>query len=117
LASLAGCKQEQAATVKDHDRATTVADLEEQLTRQFREQWPDERVEAIEIIRFGSESGSVLPGGGYWPIGVRIRWSPDPNLRFTETQMMLYRAADKYCVGTLELRDKPTPVNVILRFR
>lgn len=95
------------------ERAMTMQDLDAQLLRQFREQWPSEQISAVRIRGFLQP-----PREGAVRIDLRVEWitrAEDTQIRSMHTAVTLYRAASEYLVGTLEVKDK-APVNVMLKF-
>ena len=117
---LAGCEPNQSPSAQSQSptttQATTVKDLEAQLTRQIREQWPSEQLSGVRIEEFAPPVAK-----GTVRIVFDIRWvSPpeDTDIRSLGTGMTLYRVASDYLVGTLKHSDPhKAPVNVILKFR
>jgi hypothetical protein len=117
---LAGCEPNQSTSAQSPSpttaQATTVKDLEAQLTRQIREQWPSEQLSGVRIQEFAPPVAK-----GAVQIVFDIRWvsSPeDTHVRSLGTGMTLYRVASDYLVGTLKHNDPDkAPVNVILKFR
>ncbi len=89
---------------------TTIQDLESQLTRQIQEQWPNEPLSGVTVTNFMKP---VVVGTIF--INVRLRWGNKPDSHFVSAGLALYRAADDYLVGTLEIEGKP-PANVVLKF-
>ncbi len=126
---LAGCSPNRSPSAQSQnpttEQATTVKDLEAQLTRQFREQW-GEQVSGVRIEEFAPCAVQVT---ATVRIIIDIRWvSPpgDTHIRSLGTGIMLYRAANDYLVGTLKLENREhlsarlkdkASVNVILKFR
>ena len=117
LALQAGCESIQPPPAPSQtltaERATTMQDLDAQLLRQFREQWPSEQMSAVRIRGFLQP-----PREGAVRIDLRVEWvtrPEDTHIRSIHTAMTLYRAASDYLVGTLEVKDK-APVNVVLKF-
>lgn len=94
--------------------ATTIEDLESQLIQQVQHRWPEPVPSSVRISVFSQPA----PGGAV-NVGINIDWPKEPHdthIRSTGTAMTLYRAADKYLLGTIRIEDKP-PVNVVLRFK
>jgi hypothetical protein len=86
--------------------STTAGDLQKQLSQQFSEQWGTGGFESVEISHFERPSleNDLV-------IGLRIRWDKQTG---TGTAMSLYRAADRYYVGTfvpqLPIAGLPAPL-------
>lgn len=112
----AGCDDNQNTTVESRQapsNVTTLQDLESQLVRQVREQWPAEEPSHVRIIQFNAPQvhGAVQ-------MVIDIGWATGPedtHIRSLGAGLTLYRAADDYLVGTLIVEGK-TPLNVILKF-
>ena len=105
LAPIGGCEPSKPVT--------TIRDLESQLTRQVREQWPNVEFSTLRITEFRNP----MPDCDV-RISVDITWPMKPGDTHTRSLgvgIPLYRAADDYLVGTLGTKDRP-PVNVVLKF-
>jgi hypothetical protein len=115
LAPTTGCTESKAqqSSATASKSPLTIKDLEVQLTRHCREAWPDEEFAAIQILNFtnANQSGAVVTN-------VRVDWTfkpGDSHRQFTEAGIRMYRVADNFLVGTLEITDKPR-VNMLLNF-
>jgi len=95
-------------TYRPH-RVKSIADMEAQLTKQFRRQLPRD-VYSVDVVQF---EGSSAEGG--MTVVIRIRWD-EHNSKLAG--LTLYPVADKYYVGTFRLEDNPElgRVNVMLCF-
>ena len=78
LALHAGCESIQPPPAPSEsptaERATTMQDLDAQLLRQFREQWPDEQLSAVRIRGFLQP-----PREGAVRIDLRVEWVTRPE--------------------------------------
>ncbi len=112
----AGCEVHQNPAVESRQatsKVITLQDLESELLRQFREQWPAEELSHVRIARFGKPST-----GGAVQMIVSIVWPMGPEDTHTRALgggLTLYPLADDYLVGTLSVEGKES-LNVILKF-
>lgn len=80
---------------------TTLDEVQQQVSRQFREQWGGSNFQSVEVPRFepsGAEDELV--------IGLRIHWD---KRRGISTAMRLHRTAGRYYSGTFSLEGIAMP--------
>ena len=94
---LTGCGSEEAAP-------TTADDLQNQLSQQFKQQWPAGSFLSVEIEHFEKPAAD-----NEMVIGLNIQWDKQNS---TSTSMTLYRAAERYYLGTFRLNKDAYPAQL-----